>query len=250
VDFPTLNAENFPTVAALLRTSTKYKLNRPRGAILELLRSEWPSTLPKYDAKAALAPRSVNPPAEESVFTKDLGIHPAGVISLLRECDYDSPDLLAPLFYSLSTCISKFSLPPTGLNISALSPADTERFIIGLNKLRSLHSASSQCPVYAVNHPPPDRHGDPRQSILCQYELLRYWHNTAVPQLLDMKDQMCHPIDDWRKVSQTARADGISGNVGMAGESLCSGCKVKVLNYMGQTRQRIWSALPELFGLN
>lgn len=65
-----------------------------------------------------------------------------------------------------------------------------------------------------------------------------------------MKDQMCHPIDDWRKVSQTARADGISGNVGMAGELLCSGCKVKVLNHMEQTRQRIWSALPELFGLN
>ena len=245
VDFSTLNAENFPTAAALLRMSTKYKLNRPRGAMLELLRSEWPSTLPKYDAKAALAPRCVNPPAEES---KDLGIHPAGVISLLRECDYNSPDLLIPLFYSLSTRIFKFSLPPTGHNISALSPADTERFIIGLNKLRNLHAANSQCPVYVVIHPPPEK--DSRQSILCQYELLRYWHNTVGPQLFDMKDQMCHPIDDWGKVSRTARADGISGKVGMAGESLCIGCKVKVLDHIVLTRQRIWNALPELFGLN
>jgi len=217
--------------------------------MLELLRSEWPSTLPKYDAKAALAPpRRVNPPAEESVFKGDLGIHPAGVISLLRECDYDSPDLLTPLFYSLSTCISNFSLPPTGHNISALSAADTERFIIGLNKLRSLHTASSQCPVYAVVHPPPDK--DSRQAIICQYELLRYWHNTVGPQLLDPKTQMCHPIDDWGKVSQTAKTDGISGNAGMAGESLCSSCKMKILNHIGHTRQRIWNALPELFGFN
>jgi len=247
IDFPTLNTENFPKVAALLRMSTKYKLNRPRAVILDCLRSEWPSTLLKHDAKTTSTAKHVDPAAEGASTGEDTVLHPAGVISLLRECDYSSPDLLAPLFYSLSTIISQFTLPPTGHNISALSTADTERFIIGLNKLRSLHIASSQCPVYAVIHPPPA--ADTHQSILCQYELLRYWHNIAWPRLFDAEVQMCHPIEDWRVLCQVARADGIGGNVGMAGEALCNDCKVSVLNHIGLTRQKMWNALPELFGL-
>jgi len=213
--------------------------------MLNLLRSEWPSTLPTYDAKAA---KRVNPPAEEPAVTEDFGMHPAGVIALLRECDYNGPDLLVPLFYSLSTFISKFTLPPTGYNISALSIADTERFIIGVNKLRSLHAASSQCPVYAVVHSQPDT--DARESILCQYGLLGYWHNIAGPRLFDLKDQMCHPIDDWGKLSQIARTGGIGRSTGVSGEALCTGCKAKVLNHIELTRQKMWDALPELFGFN
>jgi len=247
IDFPTLNVENFPKVAGLLRMCTKYKLNRPRATILDRLRSEWPSTLLKHDAKVASTVNRVDPPAEGSNLREHTTLHPAGVIALLRECDYSSPDLLAPLFYSLSTIIFQFTLPPTGHNISALSIADTERFIIGLNKLRSLHIASSQCPVYAVIHPPPGT--DSRQSILCQYELLRYWNNIAGPRLFDAKALMCHPIEDWGTLYQVARADGIGGNAGMAGEALCNDCKGAVLNHIALTRQKMWDMLPELFGL-
>lgn len=228
-------------MSALLRTCTKYKLHRPKGAILDFLRSELPCTLVNYDANIA---KGVNPRADgAAAITENTGVHPAKMISLLRECDYSSPDLLVPLFYSLTTYIPQFTAPPDGRTIAALSMADTERFIIGLNKLRCFNAASGQCPVYTVVHPPPD--SDSRQSVLCQYELLRFWHNVVGPRLFDVKDQMCHPIDDWGKLSQMAR----DGNMSMAG-SLCSDCKGKVMLHIVHTRQKIWDTLPELFGFS
>jgi hypothetical protein len=247
INFPTLNGENFPIIAGLLRMSTKYKLNRPRCAILDRLRLEWPSSLSKYDAKVASASNRACPPVEGAAVIEDVSMHPASVISLLRECDYNSPDLLAPLFYSLSTFIPQFISLPIGHSIAALSTADTGRFIVGLNKLRCLHTASSQCPVSAVIHPPPG--ADSRQSILCQYDLLRYWHNIAGPRLFDVKREMCHPIDDWGILFHQARADGIGSNA-RAGEAICNDCKGKVLNHIALTREKIWDALPGLFGLN
>jgi hypothetical protein len=67
--------------------------------------------------------------------------------------------------------------------------------------------------------------------------------------LFDVEGQMCHPIDDWGKLFHMARVDGIGGNAAMAGEALCSDCKGKILIHIGLTRQKMWDALPELFGL-
>jgi len=232
-------------LAGLLRMSTKYKLERPRAAILDWLRLQWPSTLPKYEEKMASMSKRVGPSTEAR-----LDLHPASIITLLHECDYDSPDLLVPLFYHLSTLITQFTSPPTGHNISALSPADTERFIIGVNKLRSLHTASSQCPVYTVVHAATDS----QQAVLCQYELLRYWHNIVGPRLFDVKTQMCQPIEDWGELCRIARVDGIAPWVGPQGDTgsngMCKECKAAVLEHMDLTRQKMWGSLGELFGFD
>lgn len=225
--------------------STKYELIRPRAVILDCLRSEWPYLLSNYDTKATSATKGVDPLAWNPNVAED-NIHPAGVISLLRECDYNSPDLLAPLFYSLSTLASKFILPPTGHNISGINAADNEHLIIGIHMLRCLHVSSSQAPVHvvAVVRPQPDN--DSHRSILCLYELLRYWHFIARPVLFDT---MCDPILNWAIMIRVASASGIGENVGKAGEALCNNCKRAVLTYISVTRQKIWDLLPEVFGL-
>lgn len=238
-------------LAGLLRMSTKYNLERPRAAILDWLRLQWPSTLSKHDEKTASMSKRVEPPTEAPVTVPDVDLHPASIIALLRSCNYDSADLLIPLFYHLSTLIAQFTSPPTGHNISSLSLADTERFIVGLNKLRSIHTARSQCPVYTIrtSHPV----ADSQQSILCQYELLRYWHNAIGLQLFEAKAQMCRPIEDWGELCRVARVEGVApwqgaGNAGNNG--MCKECKGAVLHHMDTTRQKIWDSLGEVFGFN
>lgn len=224
--------------------STKYKLDRTRATILDWLRLQWPSTLAKHDEKIASMFKRVRSSTEVPTIET---VHPASIISLLRECGYNSSDLLAPLFYDLSTLITQFASPPTGHNLSSLSPADIERFIIGVNKLRSLHAACSQCPEYVVIHPAADK----QQSILCQYELLRYWHNVAAPRLFDAKTQMSQPVEEWGEFCRVAKINGVAPLAG-AGENagMCRECKKAVLHHIDITRRKLWDSMSELFDLH
>jgi hypothetical protein len=102
--------ETFPALAGLLRITTKYQIQRPHAAIIEKLQSHWPSSLEKHDEKQATLRKHLLQKQQQqgAAVAENLVIHSASVISLLRECNYTSPDLLTPLFYDLSPQVWQF----------------------------------------------------------------------------------------------------------------------------------------------
>lgn len=172
----------FSSIASLLRTSSKYEIRRPRDAILDLFRREWPSTLDLYDKKIA-----ARDPANEPD-----SVHPAAVIAVLRECGYSSPDLLVPLFYELTTYASNLADPASGNHLTSLPTTDIQRFVVGLNALRSLQARIA---LYPLNlNDIPQAHRSCRScldSILC---------HTAYPILVKENLDMCHPLRDWQEL--------------------------------------------------
>lgn len=112
-------------------------------------------------------------------------IHPATVIALLRECDYMSADLFAPLFYDLSTHLWQFSKPVSTYHLDGLSLSDIQRFTVGVNKLRALHVREARCPLDAAL-----QHG-------CRTALAVGWCGDAYNILHYQGNDMCHPIENW-----------------------------------------------------
>ncbi|KAF9461022.1 hypothetical protein BDZ94DRAFT_1323642 [Collybia nuda] len=170
-----LDTTTFPSIASLLRTSTKYKIQRPREAIFELFHQEWPSTLDFYDEEITHATQVDN-------------VHPAAVICVLLECGYSSTDLLRPLFYELTTCASKLGDPESGRYLASFSTTDIQRFLVGLNALRGLQARLAICPLEDIPH----------QS--CRSCLATIWCNTAYSILANKLDENCHPLRDWEEL--------------------------------------------------
>lgn len=183
IDVSELTPSTFPALASILRLSMKYQIERPQKAIFELLRREWPSTLEKYDAKmtaerATMAAEGADP--EEYTV-----IHPATVIALLRKCGYSSADLFAPLFYSLSTYLWQFANTVSPYPLGGLSTLDTQRLVLGVNKLRAFHVREAQCPIGVVPHQ------------ACRSALVVGWCGEAYNILHFQGNDMCRPLESW-----------------------------------------------------
>lgn len=215
--------------------TTKYKVVQQRNMILDMFRKEWPHTLQAHDKKGATF--SVVHPD----YTERLVLHPAKVITLLRQCDYHSSDLLAPLFYHLSTIVSTSTGLPTGTSISSLSLSDIERLIVGRERLHAAQTAGGLFPPHMVGHP-----GDLVRSARCQLDLLSYWLHFAQPRLFE---DISRPVERWGELCQRAKVEGINGYVGRRAEA-CDSCKVALQRHMLCVRQRIWGDMADYFGLN
>jgi hypothetical protein len=183
IDVSELTACTFPALASLLRLVMKYKIERPQKAIFELLSCEWPSTLEEYDEKMAAERTAIA--AEGAGPEGYTVIHPATVISLLRECGYLSADLLAPLFYELSKHIWQFGQPSSPYHLDGLSLSDIQRFIVGVNKLRALHVREARCPMGVVPHQ------------TCRSGLAVGWRGEAYNILHFQGNDMCRPLESW-----------------------------------------------------
>jgi hypothetical protein len=241
--------ESFPTLAGLLRIATKYRIQRPRTAIIERLQIQWPSSLEKHDEKqAAVHERLLHQqPQQGNGAAENLIVHPASVIGLLRECNYNNPELLTPLFYDLSTKVWQFEAPFTGYHITPLSPADKERLIVGINKLRSLQIQSFACPIVTcLRHPPAEQ----RRVLACQTELLRMWHNVASAWMVREGDH-CRPVEDWAGMVgmiKTACSKAATARDAQK-DALCANCCNSVVATVEQSRRTIWNSLTGLFAL-
>jgi len=227
-----------------LRVATKYQIQRPRTAIIERLQIQWPSSLEKHDEKqAALRERLLQQQRQQGGgVAENLIVHPASVIGLLRECNYTSPELLTPLFYDLSTRVWQFEAPLAGYHIAPLLPADKERLIVGINKLRSLQIQAFVCPITCLKHPAATE----QRLLACQTELLKMWHNVASTWMV-RHDDHCHPVEDWagivRMISMAATARDAQK------DALCANCCNSVVAAMEQSRRAIWNSLTGLFAL-
>ncbi|KII91784.1 hypothetical protein PLICRDRAFT_173585 [Plicaturopsis crispa FD-325 SS-3] len=227
-----LTVETFPALAGLLRMSTKYQVLRPRDAILDRLRAEWPASLPAHDARktAASAARLANTSGA-------LIFHPADVLALLRDCGYTSPDLLAPLFYDLSAGTWQFGRPATGYHLTPLSPADIERFIGGVNALRAEQIAIATPPVDVI-HAQHKQRGD---AAGCLLGATHHWGYTLSPWFRSRANAMCTPIEDYGAIVQALRA--------VAEQRVCPACHTNIIAHVANARQRLWDMISELFHL-
>jgi len=178
-----LTTSTFPALASILRLISKYQIERPRKAIFDLFRREWPSSLETYDAK--MASQRVMMLAAGATPENFTVIHPATVIALLREYGYLSADLLAPLFYDLSTHMWQFATPISAHHLTGLALSDIQRFIVGVNKLRALHVREAQCPIGVVTH------------NACHTALTVGWCGGAHNILHFQGNDMCHPLESW-----------------------------------------------------
>ncbi|OBZ76260.1 hypothetical protein A0H81_03022, partial [Grifola frondosa] len=181
--FPRLTAENFLALSRILRMATAYDVEPLRSGVVKLIKEEWPSALDKHDAKMdALRIRQmqrspyatqggriiVNPHYDPAIVAqgRDTTVHPASIIVLLRECGYTDRELYFPLFYAMSLSTFQFGRPALGRNIAPLSYADIERFIIGLERLRSR-------PMQMMIRVP--AHMWPALDHYCFLEIRRFW---------------------------------------------------------------------------
>lgn len=247
IDVPQLTVESWPLVSSVLRMCTKYNIERPRTEITQRIRDEWPSTLPLHDAKMDTIARQqnrgaqfivqngqavANPNYDPETVQDDLIVNPAVVISLLRECDLGTRELLAPLFYALSRTTWQFGGPAVGYHIASLSHADIERLIIGVERLRTEHAALvTQLPAIHQVH-----------EHICGARLRVFWNGIAAS-FLRSHGGARQPIEDWKSMTQTLRADGRL----MTTYHLCGECAQTVLTTMDQRRERLWNSLGTYF---
>ncbi|KDQ56814.1 hypothetical protein JAAARDRAFT_194768 [Jaapia argillacea MUCL 33604] len=246
VDCPNLTIETFPTLSAILRMSTKYGVEIPRQEILAKLREEWPSSLDKHDAKYAAFRLRINGQGQQNdppLPVDDAIIHPAVVISLLRQCNYSDPDLLAPLFYDLSIRTWQFGGAAVGNNVSSLSSADTERLIVGVEMLRNCFTMFSRVPfnVLCAQHaqgPPPN----------CLQGSARFW-DVCVPYLgqtgvIGLRDRikLCMPIETIGDLVKIA-------DQGLRQLGVCPQCAKAIETVWSASRKVIWEKIAVYFEL-
>ncbi|KAH8080701.1 hypothetical protein BXZ70DRAFT_1012459 [Cristinia sonorae] len=255
IDIPNITVESAPLISNVLRMCTKYKIDRPCAEILQHIKNEWPSDLKEHDAKmlarrlkesrhvayisqngVQVANPHFDPNAEAE---EDLIIHPGSVIALLRECHYDSSELLAPLFYALTRGTWQFGGAAVGHHVAPLSHADIERVIVGVERLRMHHADfASQVPTLAMDHPAA------AERVRCEGGVRLYWSNTLAPTLLKATKGVRQPIEDWLSMADQARTTGM-----LSVRQICPACAKLVVAEMERRREVLWNEMPRYFEL-
>lgn len=233
VDIQQLTVETFPTLATILRMATKYKIERPCTDIIAQIRAQWPATLPQHDARQAQL-RAL-PPGEGEVH-EDLVVHPASVITLLRECGYNEADILFPLFYALSRTTWQFGGPGLGHHLVSLSAADIERFVVGVERLRDRHATLVvTCPAFnMIPTNPPHFCGPPTQHL---------WSSVVHTLLVRNGLIRAHePLEEWRDMIASI-------NALYAQYGVCVHCHGAIVSKINAYRQNLWTLLPAFFEL-
>lgn len=252
IDIPNITVESAPLLSSILRMCTKYKIDRPCNDIIRRFRSEWPHKLVDHDAKTAAlheqqsraAPYIVqngvqvpNPQYDPNANEEDLIIHPGSVIALLRDCGYNTSEVLTPLFYALSRGTWQFGGAAIGHHIAPLSHADIERLIIGIERIRSQHADFvTQVPLLLAVPAPPHR---PE----CGAGVKAYWQSLA-PSMLKATNGSRQPVEDWGSIISQARSRRI-----ISGHGACDGCERQVLAEMEKRRATLWADMAKHFEL-
>ncbi|KAF9810982.1 hypothetical protein IEO21_06739 [Rhodonia placenta] len=249
-DLLRLTVDTFPTLANVFRMSTKYRIGRPREEIIQRIKRDWPSDLAMHDVKFEVLRRELmqqsafltqagrivaNPQYNTAIMQNENGvIRPASVIALLRQGGCNTPEILAPLFYALSCDTWQFGGPAVGHHVAPLAHDDIERFIAGLERLRSAHaSAASHCSLMLT----------PSHAESCLPGVRRYWSDLAGA-MLRRTGRRRQPIEEWRDAAILASQPGY-----FSPYAVCGGCVRSLIAGMFEIRGRLWVQLPHFFEL-
>ncbi|EKM57002.1 uncharacterized protein PHACADRAFT_254462 [Phanerochaete carnosa HHB-10118-sp] len=241
IDTVALTAESFPLLSSLLQMCTKYEIERPRSEVIARIQANWPHDLAKHDAIVdARIRRYMNTHVHELPqntllcdVDEDMDLHPAAVISLLRQCGYTTPELLAALFYALSRCSKKFGGTAPGFSISPLSHADIERLIVGIERLREAHSRLMiAMPL-----------GQQAHMQLCGPGLLTHNNTQVFPAAVNGLNR---PIEFWRAAADKVQraTQGLPGT-----RPPCAACCDAAAATIRASREALWGRMAEIFEL-
>jgi len=253
IDFPELTVVNFPTLANIFRMATKYRIDRARKDILDRLKEEWPFALTRHDAKcdartqAVLrvqqqrqqAPNAAADPNANAAFLEqeEFAVPPASVIALLRNGGSADKELLAPLFYALSCSTWQFGGPAVGHHIAPLSHADIERFIVGLEQVRTVFS------TIVATRPTKNLLGA-HAATNCEAGVATFWQSVPVVLLFSQNAiRARRPIEALKDVLTWARGPNL------ATFGVCATCAGLIAAHVERERSALWDKIPALFGL-
>lgn len=234
--------------------AAKYQLEDTVTDVYTLIRRKWPSdhtahmqrrTFEKAHHHRPL-PRIVGLPGHAALIHPASGaptpptvfIHPAHIITLLRQGGCADPEILAPLFYALSCA------PPDERALSALRPTDFARYARGLERLRSVHAR------HAAVCPTAESLGLAGDHVhLCWPGLRLLWADLGgaalesgeVPVFAAARE----PVELWGVV-----AVSLADPAGFAGQyCVCAECLRRVAVRMRQISVALWTQVPWMFGL-
>jgi hypothetical protein len=254
IGLPQITRENFPPLSSVLRLAHKYRVAHLKSRFLAALHAAWPSNLPHYlqsthnlaachaslqyiQALPIDLPEVIDPEVDTDT-TTNLPIHPAAVIALLRAINYDDQGLLMALFYDISRRTPQLS---SGVYInhplSCLAPADIERFVIGLARLRMAQVQMYTSPMLVAV---PEHWGT------CHSHIHAFWTYTAQPLLLLPAGLMSQPIEDLETVRQMVRSATTESAFPW---SVCSACRTEVLQYVEREQAELWRSMSMFFAL-
>ncbi|KAH9914108.1 uncharacterized protein B0H18DRAFT_1046625 [Fomitopsis serialis] len=214
--FPELTVVTFPTLANIFRMATKYRIDprRPTQAVLRVQQQ-------RQQAPNAAADPNVNAAFLEQ---EELTVPPA--------------TLLAPLFYALSCSTWQFGGPAVGHHIAPLSHADIERFIVGLEQVRTVFS------TIATTRPIRDVLGA-HAATNCEAGVVAFWQSTLAV-LMSSQNAITarRPIEALKDVLTLVRSPGHLAKFGV-----CAPCAGLIAAHIERERNALWDKLPTLFGL-
>ncbi|KZT64974.1 hypothetical protein DAEQUDRAFT_814595 [Daedalea quercina L-15889] len=264
IDFPELTVVTFPVLANIFRMATKYRIGRARADILERIKEEWPFDLAKHDEKqnaktqAALRRKQEQQEQQRQAMAgapgalggaqldaailleqEELAVPPAAVITLLRDGGCADKEILAPLFYALSCSTWQLALGALGHRISQLPHADIERFITGLEHVRSAFAS------LAVASPPLNALQPHQGWESCQNGMLRFRQSSMLSLLLvEHAATARRPLEALNAVVALVRQPGHLATYG-----ICAACANQVLADLSRRRSDLWNQMPTHFGL-
>ncbi|TFY59570.1 hypothetical protein EVJ58_g5706 [Rhodofomes roseus] len=250
VDFPDLTVVNFPTLSNIFRMATKYRIDRTQTDIMKRMKQEWPYDLDRRDARTQAGLRiqqqrqAANGAANVNVNAalleqEELAVPPATAIALLRSGGCTDKELLVPLFYALSCSAWQFGGPAVGHHIASLSHADIERFIVGLEQIRTAFAS------LAMTMPDSKHVTIPASHMPCYKGVSPFWQEALTIKLqAQYADAARRPIELLKDAVALARSPGY-----LAKHGLCPTCAALVVAYLERTRNEFWSKLPTFFGL-
>ena len=231
-----MNVETYPLVAATLKASVKYEATGICNDVIALVKENWPSLLYSHDCVEDSVQQFLTGLAPESANSQDILVHPASVIALLRKCNYNEPHRLFPLFYSLSRRTWQFGGRALGHHLAPLMLADIERFVVGVERLRSAHT---QCVLTIPNIAP---FYTATGLHVCSDRLSTMWTALVVTQLSSPSRAAHEPLEEWRDIMTAIEARHTDYGV-------CEDCCVAALAAVEEYRNALWMSLPGWFEL-
>ncbi len=213
-----------------MRLSDKYCIDKIKGAIVERITKDWPTTVNQYDsaAQARMEMGSVFP----MFMTWDYAF-PEPVAAIELATKFDIPEILPAAFYRLATINtsinwSDMEYKPAG-RWSELSPQNMVRFIIGRDKL---YKSTVQRILEVLEEPSEHTACDTVRAVQRQDFITATLLEANVTGYMD-------PLRIYHQLRE--KINGTSG--------ICFHCQFRIADRLNEERGVVWECLEEFFDL-
>ncbi|KAI0048860.1 hypothetical protein FA95DRAFT_1604825 [Auriscalpium vulgare] len=208
----------------ILRLAYKYDAVNIRNIVLPEFVAMWPTELAKWDQ---LQLRDAEP---QQAYDKYEFIHPKFsitlAIGLAVECNI--PDVLPLAYYNLACHLAATNTDYLAKIVSNMAPDDVRKVLVGLLTFKE-HLA----PFNGMTNSHNDCSNLSQGQSQCTHTIKRCY-----AAMLEKGWHITEPLGWYRWVLSRVNA-----------LKLCAGCKIATTQWITNEREKLWRALPEVFGL-